>query len=155
MKAPGVGAGTPDFDNGHWLFPERMGDGVGFIYVVRDNYLRRFYLGKKLFRGHGKLNKGVESNWRKYVSSSNLLKTMFGERPKEEFDFVCLEEYKMKGALSYAETWTLCLVEAPTTEDWYNTRVEKVSWSVRERITSRHKERLDRVMSMDDFEEER
>jgi len=101
------------------------------------------------------LNKGMESNWRKYVSSSNLLKTMFGERPKEEFDFVCLEQYEMKGALSYAETWTLCLVEAPTTEDWYNTRVEKVSWRVRERITERHKERLERVMMMDGFEEER
>jgi len=150
-----VDLSVPDFDNGHWLFPEKMGEGVGFIYVVRDNYLEKFYLGKKFFHGHGKLNKGMESNWRKYVSSSNLLKTMFGERPKEEFDFVCLEQYEMKGALSYAETWTLCLVEAPTTEDWYNTRVEKVSWRVRERITERHKERLERVMMMDGFEEER
>ena len=141
------------FLNGHWLFEEQMGaeDKVGFIYVVRDNYMRSFYLGKKLYRGHGKLNKGVESNWRRYVSSSKLLKDMFAERPKEEFDFICLEEYKMKGALSYAETWTACLVEVPTTNNWYNTRIEKVSWSVKEPISMRHKLRLNAVITHEDF----
>jgi hypothetical protein len=131
------------------------GDNVGFVYVIRDNWMKSFYLGKKLFHGHGKHNRGMESNWRRYVSSSNLLKDMFAERPKEEFDFICLEQYKMKGALSYAETWTLCFVEAPTTTDWYNTRIEKVSWPVKERITKRHKERLERARTFWKFEEER
>jgi len=139
------------FDNGHWQFPERMGDGVGFIYVIRDNYLKRFYLGKKLYYGMGKLNKGKESNWKKYTSSSKVLAEMLKERPKEEFDFICLEQYKTKGTLSYSETWTLCFVEAPTSVMWYNRLIEKVSWPVKEGISERHKSRLNDIMMFCDM----
>jgi hypothetical protein len=141
----------PKLNNGHWLFPEQMGDGVGFIYVIRDNYLKRFYLGKKLYYGHGKLNNGVESKWRNYTSSSKVLKELLKARPAEEFDFVCLEQYKTKGALSYSETWTLCFVEAPTDSKWYNTRIEKVSWNVREPISQRHKDRLHSVINFEEI----
>lgn len=140
------------FDNGHWKFPEQMGTGVGFIYVIRDNVLKRFYLGKKSFYGAGKLNKGKESNWRKYMSSSKLLAEMLKERPKEEFEFICIEQYKTKGTLSYSETWTLCFVEAPTNKMWYNTLIEKVSWPVKEPITQRHKDRLYAVMHFQELE---
>lgn len=145
----------PKFDNGHWHFPEQMGakGQVGFIYVIRDKELKRFYLGKKHYFGSGKLNKGQVSNWRKYLSSSKLLAEMFEERPKEEFEFVCLDQYKTRGGLSYAETWSLCLVEAPTTKNWYNTLIEKVSWSVNEPVTARHKERLQRLIDWDTFAE--
>jgi hypothetical protein len=133
-----------DYSNGHWNFDEPMGVNgeVGFIYVIRDVYLDKFYLGKKLFRGTGKLNKGQESNWKKYFSSSNTLGEHIKIRPREEFEFICLEHYKAKGALSYAETWSLCLVEAPTSDRWYNKRIEAISWSVREGVTDRHKRRL-------------
>jgi len=131
-------------DNGHWMFPEKMGEVgyVGFIYVIRDNVLNRYYLGKKLFRGMGKLNRGKESDWKTYSSSSKLFKEIFTVRPDEEFEFICLEQYKSKGALAYAETWSLCHVEAPTKKHWYNTRIEAISWSVKEQITDRHKLRL-------------
>jgi len=145
----------PKHDNGLWLFPEQMGIGMGFTYIVRDNYLERFYLGKKLYHGHGKLNKGVPTQWRKYKSSSKLLKEMFTERPMKEFDFICLEQYETKGALAYSETWSLCLVEAPTTDNWYNKRIESITWNVKEPITDIHKERLSRVVKMEDFSEER
>jgi hypothetical protein len=128
--------------NGHWQFPEQMGDAMGFIYLIRDDYMEKFYLGKKLFKGTGKLNQGVESKWREYTSSSKLLKELFQYRPKEEFSFICLEQYQTKGTLAYAETWTLCHVEAPTNNRWYNKRIEKISWSVREPISQRHKDRL-------------
>jgi hypothetical protein len=136
----------PKFSNGHWVFPEQMGNGVGFIYVIRDNFLDRFYLGKKQFYGMGVKNKGKESNWRKYASSSKALAEHFKERPKEEFDFICLEQYQTKGSLAYAETWSLCLVEAPTTKDWYNTRIEAISWNVKEPISDRHKARLQQTL---------
>lgn len=134
--------------NGHWDFPDQMGgrEYTGFIYVVYDKILCKAYLGKKTYRGNGKLNKGVEGDWKKYVSSSKLLKEMFKERPKEEFEFICIEQYKARGALSYAETWSACYAEVPTTKAWYNTRVEAVSWAVNEGITNRHKERLEAVM---------
>ena len=136
------------FDNGHWSFPEAMGqnDEVGFIYVIKDNYLDRYYLGKKLYYGMGKLNKGKESNWKKYTSSSKVLNELIKYRPKEEFEFICLEQYKTKGILSYSETWSLCFVEAPTNKNWYNTLIEKVSWPVKEAITNRHKERLNSIL---------
>jgi len=149
------------FDNGHWHFCEQMGGKyaekncpVGFIYVIRDNYLERFYLGKKTFFGNGISNKGKESNWRTYFSSSKALAEMFKERPMEEFDFICLEQYKTKGTLSYSETWSLCFVEAPTNTTWYNTLIEKVSWNVKEPITQRHKDRLADVIKMKKFEEQ-
>jgi hypothetical protein len=139
--------------NGHWKFPDKMGDGVGFIYVIRDRILERFYLGKKLYYGTGALNKGKESNWKKYTSSSKVLNEMFKVRPKEEFDFICIEQYKTKGTLSYSETWSLCMVEAPTDKNWYNTLIEKVSWPVKEPITDRHKKRLELVRSWAEFRE--
>lgn len=137
------------FNNGHWLFPEQMGgkDKVGFIYVVRDQHYQKLYLGKKSYWGTGKLNKGKESAWRQYCSSSKLLVEMIGGRPRSEFDFICLEEYKTKGTLSYSETWSLCLVEAPTSNIWYNTLIEKVSWKVKEPISVRHKERLEKAIT--------
>ena len=58
-----------------------------------------------------------------------------------------------KGTLSYSETWSLCYVEAPTSENWYNTLVEKVSWPVKEAITERHKERLNKVLRWEKFDE--
>jgi hypothetical protein len=142
------------FNNGHWCFPEQMGDSVGFIYVIRDTILERFYLGKKLFVGTGKLNKGKESNWKKYTSSSKVLNELLKHRPKEEFDFVCLEQYKTKGTLSYSETWSLCFVEAPTNKMWYNTLIEKVSWPVKEPITARHRDRLFKVCNGHNFKDE-
>lgn len=145
---------TSTFNNGHWSFPEQMGNGVGFIYIIRDNVLERFYLGKKQFLGMGTLNKGKESNWKKYTSSSKVLNELIKERPKEEFDFICLEQYKTKGTLSYSETWSLCYVEAPTNKNWYNTLIEKVSWTVKEPITDRHKERLAKAINHHNFKGE-
>lgn len=137
----------PPENNGHWAFNEQMGGSqyVGFIYVIYDEILERAYLGKKLYRGYGKLNKGKESNWKKYTSSSKLLNSV-REANGEGFQYICLEQYKTKGTLSYAETWSLCLVEAPTSEIWYNTLIEKVSWPVKEAITERHKERLNLII---------
>lgn len=136
------------FKNGHWEFPEQMaGQGwVGFVYVIYDKELSRGYIGKKQYYGTGKLNNGKESNWRTYKTSSPLLKEHFAVRPLSEFEFICLEQYRTKGTLSYSETWSLCFVEAPTTKLYYNTLIEKVSWRVSEPISARHRERLIQFM---------
>jgi hypothetical protein len=136
------------FDNGHWNFEEQMGEPgyVGFIYCIYDTVLNRAYIGKKHFYGRGPANKGVESNWRRYMSSSKLLAEMFKERPKSEFEFTCLEQYKTVGTLSYSETWSLCFVEAPTSNVFYNTLIEKVTWNVKEAISERHKRALRSIL---------
>lgn len=137
------------FSNGHWEFPEQMGglEYTGFVYAIYDSVLNRSYLGKKMYREAGKLNKGKESDWKKYASSSPVIAEFLKERPKEEFEFICLEQYRTKGTLSYSETWTLCFVEAPTNRCWYNTRIEAVSWPVKEGVTQRHKDRLQEVIN--------
>ena len=138
----------PQFNNGHWIFEEQMGDSqyVGFIYVIYDTVLNRAYLGKKQYRGTGVNNKGQESNWRKYTSSSKLLKELFKSRSRSEFEFICIEQYKTKGTLSYSESWTLCIVEAPTSNVFYNTLIEKVCWNVKEPISVRHKTQISNLL---------
>jgi len=137
--------------NGHWLFDKQMGEGVGFIYVVRDTIMETLYLGKKQYRAERGINKGKESNWKKYVSSSKYLKEMYINRPDEEFEFICLEEYKTKGGLRYAETWSLCYVNALLTDTWLNGQIEKITWKVNESITDKHKERLNKILEWEDF----
>ena len=136
--------------NGHWEFPEEMGSKgyFGFIYAIFDPDTQRGYIGKKQFYGTGKLNKGDVSNWRRYTSSSKELQEAIRQRGIQNFRFICLEQYKIRGTLGYAETWTQCLVETPTTDKWYNGQIEKVSWKVKEAITDRHKERLQMVIEM-------
>jgi len=148
LNNPDFSAKSALLQNGHWEFPEQMGvdKHIGFIYAMYDTVLNRAYIGKKFFVGMGKLNRGKESNWRKYVSSSNLLAELLKVRPAEEFEFICIEQYKTKGCLAYAETWSLCYVEAPTSPVFYNTRIEGISWSVKERISDRHKERLETIL---------
>jgi len=142
-----------DYDelpNGHWHFEEDMRSkpkAVGFIYIIKDIAERRLYLGKKSYVGAGKKNKGVESNWKWYISSSKLLSASIKENGKDNFEFYCVEEYCTKGGLSFAETWSLCSVEALNEGSiWYNGLIGKVSWKVKEAVTERHKKRLTQII---------
>lgn len=141
----------PLIHNGHWTFDNQMGKGVGFIYVIRDPILGKLYLGKKQYRTTRGKNIGKESNWKNYISSSNYLKTMFDNRPKDEFEFICIEEYGTKGSLRYAETWSLCYTNALLNDEWLNGRIEEISWKVKEPITIRHIDRLDSIINWEDF----
>jgi hypothetical protein len=143
-----------DLPNGHWDFGDHLmnpRDMSGFVYLIRDNHSRKFYIGKKSYRGKGKLNKGKESNWKWYISSSKELSKSIQICGKEGFDFYCIEEYKYTGSVSFAETWSLCHVEALTNRDrWHNGLVGKVSWTVKEAVSDRHKFRLTKILSMYD-----
>ena len=143
--------GISRIHNGHWQFEEQMGDGVGFIYVIRDMYMEKLYLGKKQYRVMRGVNKGKESNWKKYISSSKILQETFMNRPDEEFEFICLEEYKTKGGLRYAETWSLCYVDALCNSLWLNGQIEKITWKVTEPVTERHKANLNKILNWEDF----
>jgi hypothetical protein len=124
-------------DNGIWSFNKQMGSGVGFIYIIYDKYMNKAYLGKKTYK--------AKIHWKTYKSSSKIIKEMLRERVLSDFKFICVEEYKTLGALSYAETWSLCYLETPTSDQWYNKLIQKVSWNVHERITDKHKLILDKV----------
>lgn len=138
--------------NGHWEWDEEpLGSKgfTGFIYVIHDVMNAKLYLGKKQFVGAGKLNKGQDSNWRWYISSSKELSESVKINQKENFRFIAIEQYKSKGALSYAETWSLLYAQTPVhRHKWYNVLINKISWSVKEPPTQRHKERLRNIMDL-------
>lgn len=135
--------------NGHWQYHEQMGgkEYVGFIYVIRNVEEEKLYLGKKLFRSMGKETKGQPSNWPWYISSSKEVSDAVKKFGKNKFEFVCIYQYKTKGMLSYAETWSLMHCETPFRRDkWYNLLVNKVSWTVKEPIPDMHKTRLNMML---------
>jgi len=138
-------------ENGHWKFDQPMftGKQIGFIYGIRNRHNGMLYLGKKLYAGMGKLNKGVESNWKYYVSSNkeiDMLTRLLRAKdlsPESIFDFVCLEEYSTKGGLSFAEVWCLVTAEIPSNRTlFYNSLINGISWPVKEKVTARNKARL-------------
>jgi hypothetical protein len=132
------------FNNGHWQYNQQMGSQayVGFVYVIKDKIFNTRYIGKKSYRSSGKHTAGKESLWRSYKTSSPHLKEHFKERPLTEFEFIVLSEYKTKSGLAWAETWSLCFVEAPLSSRWLNRRVEAIQFNVKEPVTEYHKEIL-------------
>ena len=140
---------TSTFDNGHWEFPEQLDfeNAFGFIYVIIDKIEPAFYIGKKNFRGNGKVNKGKQSNWRTYTSSSSIINQLLAEHGKDNFEFIVLEQYNNRGSLPYAESWSQLAAEVPTNNHiTYNRFIDKISWKVTEPITKRHKLRLQKVL---------
>lgn len=132
--------------NGLWDFPEEMGGKgyVGFIYLIADLKFKKLYLGRKNFRSKNLKTKGKDSGWRDYTSSSTNINDAISTRGFDDFRFFCIEQYKTVGGLGYAETWSLCYVDALCNPKlWYNGLINKVSWKVNEPVTRRHLERLD------------
>lgn len=93
-----------NFDPSYWF---------GFIYEIENLITGQKYIGKKQFRQKksrpplkGKKRKRIEyvdSNWRKYESSSDLVKQGIQEHGKENFKFVILRLCSGLCELSYTE----------------------------------------------------
>lgn len=131
--------------NGHWQFDDLLGQNkeFGFIYLIHDTINDKMYIGKKQFFGTGAQNKGVESDWKRYTSSCKALQAVIKEHGKEHFNFYVLDQYKIRGTLGYAETWSLMYCETPANKDkWYNSLVNKISWTVKEGVSEKHRLRL-------------
>ena len=144
--------------NGHWQFDKPLcQDGqFGFIYLIHDKVNNRMYIGKKQYFGTGKENKGQETNWKWYTSSCKALQEAIKANGKEHFEFYVLDEYYVRGTLGFAETWSLMFVEAPANRDkWYNMLVGKISWTVKEAISEKHKSRLLKIITGNEKELER
>lgn len=101
-------------DLGHWEFDQEFNteDWFGFIYRIIEKSTGKQYLGKKQFfsvkrkKVEGKKNRKKttkESDWRKYVSSSDDLKAGIAKDGKENYIFLIESLQPTKGALSYAE----------------------------------------------------
>jgi hypothetical protein len=143
-SGPKIVVPAEDHKNGHWRFPEQMGGAEyeGFIYVMLHKPTGARYLGKKTYRSRS----GATSAWKSYTSSSEKVLKWIEQTSPSEWEFVCIEQYKTKGGLSYAETWSLCYVDAPAKDCWLNKRIEEISWKAKERRSVRHIERLKEFM---------
>ena len=138
-------------DNGHWEFPEQLDheNAFGFVYLIRNTATGMMYIGKKMFKGNGKLNKGKPSNWRVYTSSSKDINALIEENGIDSFEFHVLEQYYTRGGLSWAETWSQCFVEVPTNNHiWYNRFIDKVQWRSSETVSLRHRKRLNKLAGL-------
>jgi high-affinity Fe2+/Pb2+ permease len=134
-----------DFDNGIWSFDEQLdfNRAYGFIYLIYCSRNGMAYIGKKNFKGAGKLNKGTQSNWRTYTGSSKSLQADIAEFGVDAFEFYVLEQYRTKGGHSWAEIWSQVTVEVPSNNHiWYNRLIEKCLWKVSEPPTEKHRKRL-------------
>ena len=132
-------------ENGHWLFPDSMlgKDCVGFVYAIVNKDNGRYYIGKKYY--HSRDGKKV-SNWKTYITSSKEVSNDIVNMGRDRFDFICLEEYTTKGSISFAEAWTIAVLEGLHPDSLcYNKSIDRIFWKVKEKITKRHKERLKHI----------
>lgn len=98
-----------------WMFEDSVmteipEDALGFVYMIRHVPSGRGYIGKKLFffksqrQVKGKKKSVlVESDWRKYYSSSDELKALVKTDGEEAFTRTVLHICYTKGMMSYLE----------------------------------------------------
>jgi len=92
---------------------EEMKEWMGYIYVITDLSTQKMYVGKKQFWSKKTLPplKGkklkrrsiIESDWKKYYGSSELVKQLLKEHGEENFYREILYFGKTKGELGYME----------------------------------------------------
>jgi hypothetical protein len=86
---------------------------IGFVYVITDKSNDKMYVGKKTFWSKktlpplkGKTRKRrrvVESDWKSYYGSSDLVKQLLVEHGENNFHREILHFGKSKGELGYLE----------------------------------------------------
>lgn len=96
-----------------WLYKskkftsEDIGKAFGFIYIMTDTSTGKMYIGQKQFwsKKTKQVNKKkkkvtVESDWKKYYSSSKYLQSVESDLIKREILYLCCS----KGQMNYLET---------------------------------------------------
>jgi hypothetical protein len=123
-------------NNGVWKYDHQMGQKpyLGFVYIVHDKWAKRYYIGKKSYKVKRGLKKGEESDWRYYKTSCKELKDHMAIRPAAEFDFIVLGECTTLGGLAWAETFLQTLSCVPLSSEFYNTRIESITFKVNEEV---------------------
>ena len=131
-----------------WLFKnieftsEDIKNNYGFCYVITNLITNKKYLGKKLFWAKRTLpplkgkkrkrHKVVESNWKKYQSSSKYLKEDIEKLGADKFKFEIISLHPNKTETNYQELKLLILnnvLEVVNEEGkrlFYNENIERV-----------------------------
>ena len=92
---------------------EELKEWVGFVYVITDKSNDKMYVGKKTFWSRktlpplkGKTRKRrsiVESDWKSYYGSSDLVKQLLVEQGEQNFHRQILYFCRSKGEMGYLE----------------------------------------------------
>ena len=101
-------------DKGHWQFQHDFDieDWFGFIYRVTEKNTGKMYIGKKQFFSNrtkkvkGRVNKKhykIESDWKKYTTSSVELNKSIELYGMDNYIFEIISLHKTKGSLHYRE----------------------------------------------------
>jgi len=119
-----------------WVYQGRpfteddIGDSYGFIYEIVNLTNNRRYIGKKFFtkaktkQVNGKKKKTrVSSDWEKYWSSSDELKTDVKSLGEDKFTRTILHLCKTRSECSYRETKEIFFRDALLKEEYYNSWV--------------------------------
>ena len=95
-----------------WLFNDEpfldCAHYVGFVYEITDAENGKKYIGKKFFWSHRKLpgktrRSKIESNWRQYYSSSEIIKQLVKECGKLRFKRKILSLHELIRDVNYTE----------------------------------------------------
>jgi hypothetical protein len=115
-------------------------DTVGFVYLITNNITGRMYIGKKLgmrskinyktvtqkngVKKKKKIKSKVESDWKDYWSSSDLLKQDIAELGQENFTREILYFCKSKAECSYLEAKTQFQRGVLESTNYYNNNIQ-------------------------------
>lgn len=96
---PWIFNGEPFLDCEHY---------AGFVYEITDTENGKKYIGKKFFWSHRKLpgktrRTKIESNWRDYYSSSEIIKQLIKESDKFRFKRKILSLHELIRDVNYTE----------------------------------------------------
>ena|ERR1035437_3145823 len=110
--------------------PTDIKEQYGFVYKITNIKTGKSYIGAKFFwkphyRMIAKKKKKlmVESDWRTYWSSSELLKSDVKEFGEDSFTREILHLVKFKGAIKYLETKEIMIRECLESDKFYNSFV--------------------------------
>ena len=103
---------------------------VGFVYIIQDNDTGMKYIGKKLFHHKKILPKTktrkrrkhvlVESDWRDYFGSNQLLNEHVAQKGKDKYTRTILHLCQSKGMCSYLEAKEQFDRDVLLRDDYYN-----------------------------------
>ena len=110
----------------------------GFIYIVINKTNKEYYIGK---RGYKTKSRKPSEHWKTYRSSSKTLKKLISEN-YTDYEFYIIEQYKTKSGLNYAEIWSQMIFETPSDSSSLNYKIQSMSYKSKEKITERHKKKM-------------